>query len=460
MTKYLVPMFSLSAPLLVSGCTATTEDSAEPVAIPWDRGLPDLAQQIAPDGFQWARSIVHLHSPWSHDACDGAHDDGDPIDDCLADFREAICATRLDVVFVTDHPDFAAFEEMRDLLWFQEGDELVLKQGEPIANRMTCPNGHRPLYMTGFEDQLMPVGIERHASDDIEERHALYNDMSPEAVQAMVAMGSVVLVAHTEQRDFESLAPLAEHGLAGVELFNLHAMVDPNIRPDFLGLDGTDWLKAAKPFTSQEGDAEPDLMFLSFYQEQKVSIDLWDALSAAGPTVGVAGTDAHQNVLNLPMRDGERLDSYRRMIRWFSNWLLVEGSEPEDAKKALSAGRNFAVFEALGTPAGLDVHAMAGGERIEIGSNLPIGSTLEIKCPTLSAASPQSLQAPEISARLLKDGEVFAQGCGSHTLGEPGVYRVVFDITPLHLRDFLGQDAETYMQPTPWIYANPFRVQP
>jgi hypothetical protein len=68
MTKYWVPMFSLSAPLLVSGCTATTEDSAEPLAIPWDRGLPALSQQDAPDGFQWARSIVHLHSPWSHDA--------------------------------------------------------------------------------------------------------------------------------------------------------------------------------------------------------------------------------------------------------------------------------------------------------------------------------------------------------------------------------------------------------
>jgi len=456
----LMSMSPFFVPLFVFGCSATTDDSGGGNTVPWDRGLPDLAEQDAPGRFQWARSIVHLHSPWSHDACDGAHEDGEPIEGCLSDFREAICATRLDVVFVTDHPDFAAFEEMHDLLWEQDGDALILEDGSPIANRMSCSNGHSPLYMAGFEDQLMPVGIERHSSEDVEERHALYNDMSAEAVEALAELGAVVLVAHTEQREFDTLLQLSKSGLAGVEFFNLHAMVDPKIRPEFLGLDGTEWLKSAKPFTSMEGDAEPDLMFLSFYQEQKVSVDLWDALSAEGSTVGVAGTDAHQNVLNLPMRDGERLDSYRRMIRWFSNWLLVEGGDPADAKSALSAGRNFVVFEALGTPDGLDVHAMVGGERVEIGSDLSVGSTIEIKCPTLSGASPQSLDIPEIGARLLKDGELFAQGCERQSLDDPGVYRVVFDITPRHLRDFLGESAEAYMHPTPWIYANPFRVLP
>ena len=443
--------------LLFAACSGSSGDSTKD-PVPWNRGLPDLAGQSAAPGFQWARTIVHLHSPWSHDACDGAYEENEPIESCLADFREAICATKLDVVFASDHPDYAAFEEMRDLLWFEEGDSLVLQEGLPIANRMTCANGHRPLYMTGFEDQLMPVGIEKHHSGDVEERHAVYNEMSPDSVEAMVEMGAVVLVAHTEQRDFATLSPLLQKGLAGVELFNLHAMVDPNIRPEFLGLDGTDWLKAAKPFTSLEGDAEPDLMFLSFYQEQTVSTALWDALSAVAPTVGVAGTDAHQNVLNLQMRDGERLDSYRRMIRWFSNWLLVEGDEPQDAKDALWAGRSFAVFEAFGTPENLDVHGVVEGTRVEIGSELPVGSTLVIRCPQLSSESPQSLQSPEIGARLLKDGALFAEGCHDHVLDSPGVYRVVFDITPLHLGGFLGEDSPTYMHPTPWIYANPFRV--
>lgn len=449
----------LSLCVLLVACTLGPDDTGGPSAVPWDRGLPDLSLQSGPAGFQWARSVVHLHSPWSHDACDGVpKEDSERIAACLADFREAICATRLDAVFVSDHPDYAAFEDMVDLLWHQDGDVLILKDEAPIANRITCLNGHRPLYMTGFEDELMPVGMERHHSDNVEERHALYNEKSPEAVQAMVDMGAVVLVAHTEQRTFETLRPLSQAGLAGVELFNLHAMVDPNIRSDFLGLNATEWLVAAQPFTSPEGDAEPDLMFLSFYQEQAVSIHLWDALSTAGPTVGVAGTDAHQNVLNLPMRDGERLDSYRRMLRWFSNWLLVEGNEPHDVKAALSAGRSFAVFEALGTPDGLDVYGTAGGQRVEIGSDLPVGSTLTVHCPTLSSLSPQSLQGSDISARVLKDGVLFAEGCQSYTLSEPGVYRVVFDITPHHLSDFLGAGADGFMHPTPWIYANPLRV--
>jgi hypothetical protein len=433
-------------------------ETQAPQAVAWDRGLPDLSAQAAPGDFHWARSIVHLHSPHSHDACDGAHDDNEPIDDCLADFREAICATRLDAVFVTDHPNYASYETISSLLWLQEGDELLEQNGLPIANRMACENGHRPVLVPGFEDQLMPVGIERHHSEDIQARHDLYNEMDPDTVQALSDMGAVVLVAHTEQRTVEALAPLAEAGLAGVEMFNLHAMVDPKIRPQFLGLDATEWLTAAKPFTSLEGDAEPDLMFLAFYQEQFVSTAIWDGLSALGPTVGVAGTDAHQNVLNWLLRDGERLDSYRRMIRWFSNWLLVTDQSPEAHKKALAAGRNFAVFEILGTPQDFDVYATVDGQRVEIGSDVSVGAELHIQCPRLSAESPQSLDRPEITARVLKDGQRVAEGCDSIVLDAPGVYRVVFEMTPHHLMGFLGESGEDFRRPIPWIYANPIRV--
>ena len=57
--------------------------------------------------------------------------------------------------------------------------------------------------------------------------------------------------------------------------------------------------------------------------------------------IGTAGTDAHQNVLPILLRDGERGDSYRRMLRWFSNMVLVESGEPTPAtaQAALEAGR-------------------------------------------------------------------------------------------------------------------------
>ena len=44
-----------------------------------------------------------------------------------------------------------------------------------------------------------------------------------------------------------------------------------------------------------------------------------------GGSAGVTtlGTDAHRNSLNFPWSDGERIDSWRRMNRWFSNHLLT-----------------------------------------------------------------------------------------------------------------------------------------
>jgi hypothetical protein len=254
------------------------------------------------------------------------------------------------------------------------------------------------------------------------------------------------------------LSELAEHGLAGVEMFNLHAMVDPNKRSEYLGLDPTSWLTDAAPFTSPDGTAEPDLMFLAFYQEQEVSVRLWDDLSALGRTVGVAGTDAHQNVINLPLRDGERLDSYRRMTRWFSNWLLAKEDTPAGYREALEAGRAFAVFEALGTPVGMDVFVLSEGERVEIGGEAKVGDVMTVACPTLSYDSPQNLDSPDIEAVIYKDSEEWTRGCGEHTLGKVGVYRVVFEVTPHHLSGFMGDVADSFIHPFPWIYANPFRV--
>src|SRR5690606_1314326 len=108
-------------------------------------------------------------------------------------------------------------------------------------------------------------------------------------------------------------------GLTGVEIFNAHAMFAPNIREDHLGLDGLGWVDDIGAFTRPDGTAEPDLLLLGVLQVQSPSMATFDTLLEDGPVVGIAGSDAHQNVLNLELRDGERLDSYRRALSWFSN---------------------------------------------------------------------------------------------------------------------------------------------
>ena len=441
--------------LVLLACRDPAPVDTDPATLPWSGGLAPLAEET-PEvrGRTPHRAIVHLHSPWSHDACDGEPlPDGSPDQGCLDDLRRGLCDTRIDAAFLTDHPAHAAEQPYEELFHARPEDTWVEVGGRKVALRVACDDGHEVLWLPGIEDELMPVALDRHVSDDATENDRLYNAADAEAVEADLAAGATVLVAHTEGRDPAALEGLQDLGLAGVEIFNLHASFAPDIRQDDLGLSPTSWMGDIAPFTSPEGTGEPDLFFLAVLQEQTPSVQKWDALLARGPMVAVAGTDAHQNVLPLDLRDGERGDSYRRMLRWFSNVLLVEGEGPEAVEAALAAGRSYVAFEVLGTPSGFDFHV--GGT--EMGGTGP-GGTLTVTCPTLSARSPHNLDAPEITATVFKDGQVWQTGCGDFATDGPGVYRVRIDLVPHHLRDFLGDEPDSWIRAYPWIYSNAIRI--
>jgi hypothetical protein len=173
---------------------------------------------------------------------------------------------------------------------------------------------------------------------------------------------------------------------------------------------------------------------------------------------GVGGTDAHQNVMPLVLRDGERWDSYRRMLRWFSNVVWVTEEGPDGYQGALEAGRSAVVFELLGTPEGFDFHLNDGVDIHEMGSSPSSEGILEVGCPTLLPDSPQGAEAPEIRVEIYRDGALWREGCGPHPTEGSGVYRVQVDMTPTHLRDLLGADSERWMVPFPWIRSNAIRV--
>jgi hypothetical protein len=429
---------------------------------PWRRALPPLPDEVsAPRGWTAARSIVHLHSPWSHDACDGQGIiDGEPNADCLVDLRTALCDTAIDFAFITDHPDYAATVPWDEALLVQPGDTLVDGPHGTEAVRITCDDGHVVTWMPGIEDELMPVGLQRHAgAGGLDEAHAIYNSEDAEAIAAESAAGAAVFVNHPEGRSLDELLALQADGVTGIEVFNLHAAFDPRIRGADLGLDPAGWLADIAPFTGTEGDAEPDLYFLGVLEAQTPSLAAWDALNAIAPAVGVSGTDAHQNVMPLLLRDGERGDSYRRMLRWFNTTLLVDADTPAAARAALQAGRAYVAFEALGTPAGVDFHLRTAADAIvEMGGSATGDGSLEVGCPTLTTDSPQGDDAPEIRVMVLRDGEVWAEGCGTHPLEGPGSYRVEAWMTPLHLRPFLGDSPDVWMKAYPWVYTNPIRV--
>jgi len=460
--------FSFAIPTLLLGCTgpgagpidADTDavglDTDLPLGV-WNPRLPATADLVAPRGQAWVRAAIHLHSPYSHDACDGQGWSPEGLDQaCHQAMYEGLCATRIDLALLTDHPDHGDTVPLVDR--FPDGAESVQLDGAWWGMRASCGDDpHTTLVQAGFEDTLMPVGLRTEVSADPVTRHDLLNRDDADAVSAMQGAGGRVFLAHTEGRERDDLVRLQDLGLHAIEAFNVHAAFAPDIRAEDLGLDATGWATAIGPFVTGAPGLEPDLLFLPILETQVPSLAHWDALLARGPMMATFGSDAHENVLPTLMADGERVDGYRRVLRMGTTWLLAPERSPAGVEAALDARRAFVVFELLGTPAGLDLHLdTEGGAVVEVGGEGGRG-TLVVGCPTLAAGSPRGEVEPAIRVDVLKDGVVWAQGCGEHTVG-PGVYRVEIHQRPDHLAPFLGEDPSSLLRYTPWVYTGAIRV--
>ncbi|HEY5937397.1 MAG TPA: hypothetical protein VIU61_22280 [Kofleriaceae bacterium] len=440
----------------------------------WDPTLPDARELGVRRGLAPARGIIHLHSPFSHDACDGKprNGDGTANEPCLQDLRAALCTTRQDFAAVTDHFDSMADEDdFGKLFNMRAGDQPVMAGSDQIASRITCPDGHQLVLSIGSENNLMPLMLDRHIPGTAAERRAMYDGTDATAVAAFRDAGARVFVAHAESKSIELLRATAPDG---IEIYNLHANIDPEIRRDFLGLDPDGAITAAVEFAdTQPGHPEPDLALLSFLVPNQPSIDRWHQLLGDGLRLpAVAGSDAHQNAIPIMLADGERGDSYRRVLRWFGNMVLVtDPKDPVQIEAALAAGRVFAVFEMLGTPAGFDVRAVGDTATYELGDVVPLAAqaTLKIDLPTVLGLDAR-LPTPIVRARVwwIEPGKVTLLAEEESTfsnqlnvrIGATGAYRVEIAIIPHHLGPYLGDlgtgIAEAEM---PWIYASPIYVQ-
>jgi hypothetical protein len=456
---------------MMGACGNGNHAAAPDAALPtWDRTLPPANTMGTWRSYALARGIVHLHSPYSHDACDNAPRDanGVPNEPCLQDLRAALCTDQIDFADLTDHDASMADEDFPTLFSMRAGDTAVMDaDGNQIGSRMTCGDGHVVTFTVGGENDLMPVMLHRHVTAaTVAERHDIYNAVDPSAVAAFRDAGGLTWIAHTEQHDIDQLRTLLPDG---IEVYNLHANIDPNIRMTYLGLDGPSAIANAVNFAdTQPGHPEPDLMLLSFLSVSTPAVTRWDQLLADGhhiPTT--AGSDAHENVLPVTFADGERGDSYRRVLRWFSNIALVQDTQDmTQVEAALKAGRMFSVFEIMGTPIGFDVHASSNSGDAEMGDTVNVGSTLSVTLPTVRNLDPK-LPAPEIRANVIRVTSSGPTTVLSSTdsqlsvaMDQPGAYRVEITIIPHHLGPYLGDLGTAYAdQELPWIYANPIYVE-
>ncbi|MGH7570311.1 MAG: hypothetical protein ACREMK_00510 [Gemmatimonadota bacterium] len=446
----------------------------------WSDGLPAAAAFGGPRGLVPRRAIIHVHSIYSHDACDeGAQDEAERTNEaCLARFREALCKARVDAAFLTEHDRWLVrADSLAEALLFRDGDTLVTRDGHPVANRVPCGT----LLFAGAENVLMPVGFDSLPEGSREARRDFYDAQGPDAADRFRRFGATVLLSHPENLTLERVAGLDPDGL---EVYNPHANFAPRHRAP-QGLSRLGAFAGLVPFVLRLTSAHPDLALLAIFHANHEAVDRWDALLASRMVFGFGASDAHENALPIDLADGERADSYSRMLPWVTNVLLTspgagdsagpgeasgvaEASAPTDAEaieRALRRGRLYTVIEAWGTPSGFDFHVRGPGGIAEMGTTIEFtpGQRIVIEPPAVYRR-PAALPEPEIRLRLYRidgHGRRIVLDAGDPidiAVPGPGAYRVEVGIVPRHLAPYLGDAAGRYLREVPWIYSNPIRL--
>lgn len=441
-----------------------SDTDTSPDLPPWDRGLPGTERIDVVRGWATARGIIHCHSVYSHDACDGDNTiGGKPNEPCLARFRDAICDTRQDFVMLTDHDAEMADFPFEDMFLTREDDEAVLDGGVQVASRIRCEDGPGTLLFPGAENAIMPVMLREHPAGNVDARHEAYNTEDPVVAQQFRDQGGLVLVPHTEHWSIDALRAF---GPDGIEIYNLHANIDPDIRSEWLGLDSFGAIGAAVEYSLADPAPGADLVFLALFEESPTDLDRWDALLEDGPMPGILGTDAHENSIPGELGDGERGDSYRRMMRWFGNYLRVDSIDPDGIKDALENGRMYAAFHAFGVPEGFDFRVETAASTAEMGetSVWEAGATAHLSVPTVMDLDP-TLPAPEVRATILRVAEGVRETVAGGDedlaieLDEPGVYRAEIRIVPRHVEPYLLGYEPELIREVIWVYSGAIRVE-
>lgn len=449
---------------------ATTPEDAKvapdaPAPPPWPHELPSARVMGEARGLRAARAIIHAHSVHSHDACDGQpYVDGGVNEPCLTRFRRSVCAARIDVVFLTEHSGHMAEGSFERVMQLRAGDEPLMEDGALVGYRIACPGGHRTMILPGAENALMPLGLRRHPDPIEGDLDRAYDASDLAGVQRFRAAGALVAIPHVEQRDLATLRALQPDVL---EIYNVHANIAPNISIPHLGYNPGPALVDLLRFRSTP-ELEPDMAFLTFFQESQNDLQKWATLLAEGRRIpGIAASDAHENAIPAILGDGERGDSYRRIFRFFSNELLVRGDlTRESAMEALREGRVFVAFEAFGTPAGFSYTARAGDAVSDIGARVSLASQ-----PTLEAVAPAvhelaaGLPRPTVRVRILRaetDGRWTEVASGAERASfrptTAGAYRAEVRILPDHVRPYLP-GMERLVREVPWVYASAIYVE-
>lgn len=447
------------------------------------RTLP-LASELGSYGsYRWTRVITHMHTPYSYDACDSAGLSGSSTEikagsgvintTCSSHFREAICRNRVDYTFTTDHVDNFIFYDFTKLLLYQAGDVLVNSSlGTPYYNRMVgCDGGaFAPVLSAGFETlSMIGIGLKTHLTSDTTEsvRRTVY-DGTTSATRALIQATppeGVVIIPHTEDKVVSTIQSIVPDA---IELYNLHANLDPKIRKKYLNTSGYGVIGSMINYILDPySDLAPDLAFITFVEQFPVYTTKWAQIQGGGQKItAVAAVDSHENVLSMGVADGERFDSYRRTSKIASNLVAVTSSDIDLVKTAIRNNRVIIAFEGFGSPVGFDFSAVLAGTTYRMGETASLSSqtaTVRVVAPTLHSSSLQGRTPPVIKLMLKKMNSNGTETVVAETttstlsvsVNTAGIYRAEVKITPYHLREYLGGFGSYANNENTWIISNP-----
>lgn len=492
--------------------SSTTPASTTPTSTaPTEAGPPAHVGR-----FKEAKGVLHVHSVYSHDACDGdGLPDGSPNAPCLADMRAAPCNVGYDFVNLTDHPaHMNEFSPTENLLYDpSKGDELVMGSDgvSPIGNYVKCSNGKRVLFTFGYEAlHTLPLMFEKHPT-----KYEAYDTSRPLAdVQALSAdlkdAGALLALAHSEESDIDPDL-IAKGGAEMMEWYNPHGNFKKTMGTDkvsgnpltLLGFFGSigDFLSGSS------SGANADLVYLKLLQTWPTEgFTKWREVQKQKFVPGVLGSDVHQNISidpvckgatqalcaaaagsqgsalalliaggQLMMNDGKRLDTYDRIMRWLHNNVLTNDVSPAGLKDAMRHGRSYGVFSVFGDPTGFYFEGDAAGKALDLGDEAAGPVKLTYKVPDVPVPTPGGAQFDAASAKnaivravLFRTDAtgtkevVTATSLGAvteKTVTEPGSYHVEVWVKPKHLVGTLGPSAGLADSEYLWFITNPIRVK-
>ena len=446
--------------LLIASCTKQTpaqDDALAAAETLSDVAVVDIAADATPQlppgppllterGWRLGKTVVHIHSPYSHDACDGEVSKTGKIDmKCMAELRAGLCAAGLDVAFMTDHPGTMNERTFEQLLFFDaaQGDQLIGPAGAPSGNIVQCPKtdvlpAHAVVVTVGFEARhLMPVGLQHHVTVTEMEGGDISDAVTMTDARTRVDMahaaGALVVNAHSEQDEI-GFQRILDLGIDAMEIYNIHANFN-TILGKSSGVTGAPKLNLGRIFELEHflGDPAnsplPDLLLMVMLDLQpEEAFFKWQRVLAHKHVTGVIGNDVHQDVTLDPycgpggqfegvcdgfkddyphlvkllteggtpmLADGARIDSYPRMLKAISDRPMVPaGTAPQTApdafKQALKAGRNWIVFDLLGQATDFDFLAEKDAKYHEMGETLPVGTKLWLRTPSACLPSPSA----------------------------------------------------------------------